>query len=156
MVNFDTLCWIISWHDRDRNILKILSSSSTLINNTANLDQEVCNNTNVEYSTIDDVEKFEALSDLEDNEEDNKTKVNNSDDHSPDDGVYWLGYNIGIDSSSKLVLLFDHNDIFTNKSPKSHISKLIKKNMVQGSRRSTIKRTAMQYSNVMSLSYSVS
>ena len=106
---------------------KMLSSNSTVDNITANLNQYVCNNTNGEYSTIDDVEKLEALSDLEDNEEDNRSKVNNSNDHSQDDGVYWLEYNVEVDSSSKPVLLFDHNDIFTNKPPKSHIPKLIKK-----------------------------
>ena len=71
---------------------------------------------------------FKHFSDLEDNAEDNKSNVNNSDDHSPDDGIYWLEYNV-LDSIIKSDLLFDHNDIFTNKPPKSHISKLIKKNI---------------------------
>ena len=127
MLVFDTLCRIISWHDRHRNRSKMLSASSTGNNNTANLDQGVGNNNNIENSTIDDVENFEALSDLDQNAEDTNSNVNNPNDPSPDGGIYWLEYNEVVDNIIKPNILFYHNDIFTNKPPKSHISKLIKK-----------------------------
>ena len=83
----------------------MLSLSPTINNTTANdHNQEDCNITNTEYRTIDDVENFEALSNLEDNEKDNKSNVNNSDEHSPDDGVYWFEFNVVVDSSSKPIL----------------------------------------------------
>ena len=41
-------------------------------------------------------------------------------------GVYWLD-NIDLDNNTtQQVLLFEHNDIFTNKPPKSHINKLLR------------------------------
>jgi len=44
-----------------------------------------------------------------------------------DEGVYWLDSIEDINDTTKQVLLFGQNDIFTNKPPRSHINKLLTK-----------------------------
>ena len=102
------------------------SSNSTVNNNAATLDEKVDHNNKVQCGTIDIIDNFESLSGIEDNDESDTFKNINPDGDSPN-GVYWLESNVSVNNITKQVLLFEHNDIFTSKPPRSHISKLIKK-----------------------------
>lgn len=99
------------------------SSNSTVKNNAATLEEKDDHNNKVQYSTIEIIDNFESLSGIEDNDESETFKNINPDADSPN-GVYWLESNVT--ANKKQVLLFEHNDIFTSKPPRCHISKLIK------------------------------
>ena len=104
----------------------MLSSNSTVNNNAVTLNEKVDSNNKVQYCPIDIIDNFESLSGIEDNDESDTFKTINPDGDYPN-GVYWLEYNVAVNNITKQILLFEHNNIFTNKPPRYHISKLIKK-----------------------------
>ena len=119
----------------------MLSTNATANDKSVELSQN--NNSNDDFESIittDKLDTFLSLSGDEDNVNDKALVLNNPSNLSSE-GVHWLEHNVNVGSIGKQVLLFDDNDIFTNKPPKSHISKLVKKKF--GSR--TLKITDDKY-----------